>query len=429
MRILILGATGFIGSAVAARLVAEGHDIITVSRSQKDPRQGATRHAGLDMALSTDPKAWLPLLAGIEAVINCAGILQDAPGESARGVHETGPHALFAACERAGVRRVIHFSAVGVDRETPTDFSRTKLQGDAALMQTKLDWVILRPSVVVGRAAYGGSALLRGLAALPLFPVMRATGNLQLVHLDDVVETVVFFLRPDAPTRQTLELVGPRRWSFPEAVQLFRNWMHWSPVRTVALPEWLAALAYRLGDAAALLGWRPPVRSTARLEIRRGAVGDPAPWQSVTGIKPRDIGQALASEPASVQERWFAQLYLLKALVFAVFGAFWLATGVISLGPGWDYGMGLLREGGLEERFAAVTIIAGALADIAIGCAILYRPTSRYGLYAALAISLTYALIGTILVPRLWADPLGPMLKIWPVIVLNLVALAILEDR
>ena len=47
----------------------------------------------------------------------------------------------------------------------------------------------------------------------------------------------------------------------------------------------------------------------------------------------------------------------------------------------------------------------------------------------ALAISLTYAVIGTVLVPRLWADPLGPMLKIWPVMVLNLVALAILEDR
>lgn len=57
------------------------------------------------------------------------------------------------------------------------------------------------------------------------------------------------------------------------------------------------------------------------------------------------------------------------------------------------------------------------------------RPLSRYGLWAALIISLSYAVIGTALVPRLWADPLGPMLKIWPVIMLNLVAMAIREDR
>jgi hypothetical protein len=76
-----------------------------------------------------------------------------------------------------------------------------------------------------------------------------------------------------------------------------------------------------------------------------------------------------------------------------------------------------------------MTLVAGALADIAIGFAILYRPLSHYGLWAALIISLVYVVVGTALVPRLWADPLGPMLKIWPVLVLNIVALAIREDR
>jgi hypothetical protein len=102
---------------------------------------------------------------------------------------------------------------------------------------------------------------------------------------------------------------------------------------------------------------------------------------------------------------------------------------LISLGPGWEIGMGLMREGGVGETMGALTVIAGALSDIAIGLAIAYRPTSRYGLYAALTISFVYAILGTWLVPRLWADPLGPMLKIWPIIVFNLVALAILEDR
>ena len=105
------------------------------------------------------------------------------------------------------------------------------------------------------------------------------------------------------------------------------------------------------------------------------------------------------------------------------------STAFVSLGPGWGYGIGLMGEGGVEGTAAALTVIAGALADLAVGLAIAYRPSSRYGLYAAIAISFTYAIIGTVLVPRLWADPLGPMLKIWPIIVLHVAALAVLEDR
>ncbi len=149
----------------------------------------------------------------------------------------------------------------------------------------------------------------------------------------------------------------------------------------------------------------------------------------MTGITATDVEAALAHEPASVQERWFAQLYVLKPLVFGVFALFWLTTGIISLGPGWEQGLSVMREGGFAEPLASLAVISGASADILIGLAILYRPTSRYGLLAALAISLAYVIIGTILVPRLWSDPLGPMLKIWPVMVLNLVALAIREDR
>jgi hypothetical protein len=149
----------------------------------------------------------------------------------------------------------------------------------------------------------------------------------------------------------------------------------------------------------------------------------------LTGTQPTDIEFALTREPASVQDRWFARLYFVKPLVFGVFGLFWLSTGLISFGPGWDIGLGLMHEGGVNEPLASLAVIAGASADLVFGFAILYRPTSRYGLYAALLISVAYAIIGSILVPRLWREPLGPMLKIWPTMVLNLVALAIREDR
>jgi hypothetical protein len=78
---------------------------------------------------------------------------------------------------------------------------------------------------------------------------------------------------------------------------------------------------------------------------------------------------------------------------------------------------------------ALLTTLSGGLADIVIGTAIAFRRTARLGLYAAFGISVVYLILGTILVPRLWLDPLGPMLKIGPVMVFNLVALAMLDDR
>ena len=173
---------------------------------------------------------------------NCAGSMpcsiarascRTLPGNSTVGAHLQGPSALFHACERAGVRRVVHLSAVGIDRATPTEFSQTKLAGDQALIARDLDWVILRPSVVVGRAAYGGSALIRELAALPILPVMPTTAPLQIVHLDDLVDAIAFFLQPAAPSKCVVEVVGPKRHSFEEVIRIFRRWMRWPPATEV----------------------------------------------------------------------------------------------------------------------------------------------------------------------------------------------------
>jgi hypothetical protein len=185
---------------------------------------------------------------------------------------------------------------------------------------------------------------------------------------------------------------------------------------------------FRLGDAVSLLGWRPPMRSTAQREIMRGSIGDASEWARLTAITPRDLETALAAEPASVQERWFARLYLLKPVVFALLSLFWIVTGLTSLGPGYGIGKHLMEDAGAGE-LAGASVIASALADIAIGLGIVIRPLARVALFAALGGSLLYAVAGTILLPQLWADPLGALLKIGPIIALNLVALAILDDR
>src|SRR5207302_5008743 len=138
------------------------------------------------------------------------------------------------------------------------------------------------------------------------------TGPLQLVWLDDVVQTITLFLQREAPSRQIVDLVGPRTWAFSEFVRVLRRWMRWPDPKTFTVPSVISRLLYKLGDAVSALGWRPPIRTTARREIVHGATGDPRRWSELTGITPTDIERALTREPASVQERWFARLYFLK---------------------------------------------------------------------------------------------------------------------
>ena len=73
--------------------------------------------------------------------------------------------------------------------------------------------------------------------------------------------------------------------------------------------------------------------------------------------------------------------------------------------------------------------MAAAAVNILVGIAIAVRSTARIALWSAIAISLAYALAGTVLLPQLWVDPLGPFLKIGPIVMLSLVALAILDER
>ncbi|HEX9946886.1 MAG TPA: SDR family oxidoreductase [Allosphingosinicella sp.] len=430
MRILLIGASGLIGSTVAARLKRDGHEIVAVGRGGGPAarRVPVDRWVKLDLRDATDPQAWLPHLAAMDAVVNCAGVLQDSPRDSPGKIHVDMPLALWRACEAAGVRRVIHFSALGVDRGGITDFSRSKREGEESLEASALDWAILRPSVVVGRAAYGGSALFRGLASLPVFPRPAEAGPVDVVQLDDVAETVARLLEPGAPSRVALDLAGPDRLAFPEIVAAYRSWLGWAPAKSFTAPGWLMGLAYRAGDALAWLGWRPPIRTTPGREIRRGAIGDNSQWRRATGIEPRSLAAALAAEPASVQERWFSRLYLLKPLAIGTFALFWLLTGLISLGPGYERATRYMLAGG-GGPLSEPSVIAGGLADIAVACAIAWRPATRLGLWAALGLSAFYIVAGTILLPELWSDPLGPMMKIWPILALNLLCFAILDER
>src|SRR4051794_33355075 len=121
MRVLVTGAYGLIGSAVLARLQAAGHELLGSGRAIVAARRRfpAVRWIEADFHRLTDVDDWLPLVGCVDAVVNCVGAFQNSRRDDLRRIHVAAPAALFAACERAGVRRVIHISAVGVASRRP----------------------------------------------------------------------------------------------------------------------------------------------------------------------------------------------------------------------------------------------------------------------------------------------------------------------
>ena len=177
------------------------------------------------------------------------------------------------------------------------------------------------------------------------------------------------------------------------------------------------------------LGWRSPARSTALAQLAVGVEGEPATWIAATGIKPQSLADILAAHPAGVQERWFAKLYLLKPVAIGTLALFWFATGVIALGPGRAPSLAHLHAAGVEPPLDQVILVGGAIFDIVLGLLLLWRPATRAVLIIMLVVTPFYVLTGTLLEPELWADPLGPLTKIGPLMVATLFTLAILDER
>ena len=430
MRILILGGYGFIGAELMRACRAAGLDVVGLGRSADTGRRLVPDAAwiGADMARLDAPDKWMPHLRGIDVIVNAAGALQDGARDDLEAIHHRSIAALVAAAEQAGVKRFIQISAPGAEANASTAFMRTKAAGDAAVRASSLDWIILKPGLVIGRGAYGGTALLRMLAGFPLMtPLVHASARVQTVAIEDVAAAVVAALKGEAPMRRDYALVEDASHSLRDIVRGFRRQLGFAPAAFEPdLPEWTAGPVGAIADVAGWLGWRTPLRSTALKIMREGVVADAAAWRAATGRSFASFDETLADIPGTAQERLFARAQLALPVMVMTLASFWIASGVIGLLE-IDRAAAHLRALGP----AASTALVGAASflDIAIGAAILFRPTARRACLASLLVSALYLLAGTITEPHLWLDPFGVLVKVFPAMALAAAAAVILEER
>jgi uncharacterized protein YbjT (DUF2867 family) len=433
-KILVLGASGLIGRFVTDDLRGRGFRVVGVARKLSASQKNGAVDLELPL-MSMDAAAMARLLRdhGIGLVVNCLGVLQDGPGSDTAAVHREFVARLLQAIRESRLAiRLVHISIPGSAETDATAFSTTKREAERLIADSGVPYTILRPGFVVALAAYGGSAMLRSVAALPidLSPAERLT-PFQPVAMEDIAATIAWLAArdPGEANAVTWDLMQEQPVTLGDVIDQFREVFGTGKWWRIAMPAFLLDLGARLGDLTSLLGWTPPMRTTAIAELRRGVSGSPAGWMAATGIIPKTIGQMAGKRVATIQDKWFARLFPIKALMIASLVLFWVASGFIALVISYDAAAGILRSHGFPPALVAPITVGTSLMDMTIGGLIAFRRTSAFGLIAGIVASLGYMAGAAILTPDLWIEPLGALVKTGPAIVLMLVALLMLDNR
>lgn len=224
--ILVIGGSGFIGSHIVAQLAATGRRVIVPTR-----RPHRTRHltvlptVQLVEADVYDPRALDRLVQRADAVINLVGVLHSSSstpwGPAFEHAHVELPRRLVAACQRKGITRFLHMSALGADEHGPSMYQRSKAAGEKIMSSaTDLEVTTFRPSVVFGPEDKFLNMFAQLQAVLPVLALGGVQTKFQPVFVGDVAQAFVQALENIDTIGQIYELVGPTVYSMKELLHL-----------------------------------------------------------------------------------------------------------------------------------------------------------------------------------------------------------------
>src|SRR5882724_2441717 len=227
-RILLLGASGLIGRFVTDDLRARGFHVVGVAR--KFSASQRINAFDLDLpVLSMDAVALSRLIRdhAIEIIVNCLGVLQDGPGSDTSAVHRDFVARLLQAIRDSDrAIRLVHISIPGTPESDRTAFSTTKREAERLIAESGVAFAILRPGFVVAPAAYGGSAMVRSLAAFPFdLPAAERATPFQPVAMKDIAATIAWLAArdPGEANAVTWDLMQEQPVTLGGVVEQFRR--------------------------------------------------------------------------------------------------------------------------------------------------------------------------------------------------------------
>lgn len=285
--ITVVGGSGFLGRYVVQQLADAGARVRIAVRRPNAAMflrpLGQPGQIQLMAADLTDERQMAAAMHGADGAVNLVGILAEGGGRSFRGIHAEGAGTVARTAAGAGVRALVHVSAIGADPASPSNYGRSKAAGEAAVRAAFTGATILRPSLVFGPE----DQFINRFAALakiaPVMPVVAGATRFQPVYVVDVASAIVAALADSARYGPGLfELGGPTVYSFRQILAWIMTEIR-ADKPLIDVPDAAARLMARVGDYLPVM---PMTSDQYRMLGRDNVVGAGVPGLEAFGVHP-----------------------------------------------------------------------------------------------------------------------------------------------
>lgn len=244
--VTVFGGSGFVGRHTVRALARAGWRVrVAVRRPDLATHlqpMGAVGQIHAVQANLRFPASIAAACANADVVINLVGVLAPSGKQSFDAIHADGARAIAKAAREAGVRRVVHVSAIGADRKAIAAYARSKADGELAVLEEFPDAVILRPSIVFGPEDQFFNRFADLAKLSPVLPLIGGgRTKFQPVFVGDLAAAIAAVAAGRGKAGQVYEIGGPEVLSFRQLLDKMQVWAE-RPRRYLALPFWLAKL-------------------------------------------------------------------------------------------------------------------------------------------------------------------------------------------
>jgi uncharacterized protein YbjT (DUF2867 family) len=224
MKVLLTGASGFVGGEILDQLLRAGHSIRVISRSEKASRSFPPNVEIFHGNIIHGPSI-AGCMEGIEAVIHIVGVITEVEENTYDRVHRIGTQNLLAETKKAKVKRFIHMSALGTRANARSRYHQSKWAAEELVRNSGLDFTIFKPSIIYGRRDAFVNLFAKMMSmpwnllkffSLPLFGGGRS--HMQPISVSEVAHCFVSALEKPESVKKTYELCGPRALQFREVL-------------------------------------------------------------------------------------------------------------------------------------------------------------------------------------------------------------------